>query len=97
MNSINHYPNGTPTDARRQSLEAQHLRELCCAGRDNSRRYTGLARSNCRNGQVIFWGARFNLQRGINVPRQTRLERKEMAAKLKAHALLDRSEHLEST
>ena len=58
-----------------------------------ARRYIGFARSNCRDAQGIYWGARYNLLKNIKVPGQTRLERKDMAAKLKRHGLLDRSEY----
>ena len=93
MTSINYYPNGTPINPRGQALEAQRLRESSRSGRDNSRRYTGFARTNCRDAQGIFGGARYNLLKYIKVPGQTRLERKDMAAKLKRHGLLKRSEY----
>ena len=41
----------------------------------------------------IFWGARYNHLKDIKVPDQTRLERKDMAAKLKWHGLLAKSEY----
>ena len=93
MSSINHYQNGTPIKTRGQALEAQRLRESSRSGRDNSRKYIGFARTKCRDAQGIFWGARYNLLKDIKVPGQTRLERREMAAKLKRHGLLDRSEY----
>ena len=93
MNSINSYPNGTPVNHRGQALEAQRLHELSRSGQDNSRRYIGFAISNCRDAQGIYWRARYNLLKDIKGPGQTRLERKDMARKLKRHGLLDRSEY----
>ena len=93
MSSINSYPNGTPVNNRGQVLEAQRLHELSRSGQDNSRRCIGFAISNCRDAHGIFWGARYNLLKDIKDPGQTRLERKDMAAKLKRHGLLDGSEY----
>ena len=80
MSSINSYPNDTPVNNRGQALEAQSLHELSRSGQENSRRYIRFARSNCRDAQGIFWGARYNLLKDIKVPGQTLLERKDMAA-----------------
>ena len=93
MSSIDSYPNGTPVNNQGQALEAHRLHELSCSGQDNSRRYIGFSRSNCRDAEGIFWGARYNLLNDIKVPGQTHLERKDMAAKLRRHGLLDRSEY----
>ena len=93
MSSINSYPNGTPVENRVQALEAQRLHELSRTGQNTSLRYIGFARSNCRDAQGIIWGVRYNLLKDIIVPGQTRLEQKDMAAKLRRHGLLDRSEY----
>ena len=93
MSSINSYPNGTPVNNQGQALGAHRLHELSFSGQDSSWRYIGFSRSNCRDAEGIFWGARYNLLKDIKVPGQTRLERKDMAAKLRRHGLLDRSEH----
>ena len=82
MSSINSHPDGTPVNNRGQALEAQRLYQLSLSGRDYSRRYIGFARSNCLDAQRIVWEARCNLLKDIKVPGQTRLERKDMAAKL---------------
>ena len=91
MSSINSYPNGTPINNREQALEAQRLHELSRSGQDYSRRYIGFARSHCRDAQGIYWGSRYNLLKNIKVAGQTRLQRNDMAAKMKRHGLLDRS------
>ena len=93
MSSINSYLNGTPINNRGQALEAHRLHDLSSSRQDNSRRYIGFARSNCRDAQGIIWGARYKLLKDIKVPGRTRLERKDIAAKLKRHGFLDRSEY----
>ena len=93
MSSTNLYPNGTPVNNRGQALEAQRSCALSRSERDNSRRYIGFVRTNCRDAQSIFWGARYNLLKDIKVPGQTRLGWKGMAAKPKRHGLLDKSEY----
>ena len=93
MSSIDSYPNNTPVNNRQQALEAQRLHELSRSGRENSRRYIGSAGTNCRDAQGLFRVARYNLLEDIKVPGQTRLERNDMAAKLRRHGPLDRSEY----